>query len=82
MARCSIVNFHQCRLEFSEHFRACGAFSCNGVVEICGVNSGLGGEFSQADFAFLDGLLGSRKDFGGLFLLFLKIIDCCSNSGD
>ena len=31
---------------------------------------------------FPDGLFGSGKGFGGLFLLFLKVIDCGLNPGN
>jgi hypothetical protein len=48
-------------------------------TQICGVNSGLGGDFPETDF--LAGLLGSRKDFGGFLLFLLKGVDCGLKSG-
>jgi hypothetical protein len=56
----SIADFHQCRLEFGEHLSADRLFSCEGVMQIGGVNSGQGGEFPMADF--FAGLIGSRND--------------------
>src|SRR5215510_12877893 len=55
-AKCSIVQLHQCQLKFCERLRAWASFAFDGLVEVCGVNSGLGGEFSQAGFP--DGLFG------------------------
>jgi len=82
----SIVQLHQCRLEFCECRKAWASFACDGFVEVCGINPGQGGEFPKYDF--LVGLFGSGKGFSGFFLLFLKVIDCglqfgdCLGSGD
>ena len=78
--RGSIVNFDQCRLEFGDYLNADAAFACEDVGKVCGVNSGLCGEFPKADF--FTGLFGSRKNFFGFLLLFLKGVDCGLESGD
>jgi hypothetical protein len=62
------------------HLGAGASFSHKGLVEICGVNSGLGDEFPKADF--LAGLFGFGEGFSGLLLFLLENVDCGFEYGD